>query len=156
MQLDEIEAGRDSDYSVFQNRHLLNGLLTVDERRGTGSFVYHDRHEREGGLFGSSSTAKSPGPFKTEAFDIDPIDSILNYSSNGSFSFTPPENFQGVARFKIRWSETDLKNEATNQKIYIRGEVPPSYSRDRLNVSLRRASPDISSKPEIPTNWFSL
>jgi len=30
MQLDEIEAGRDSDYSVFQNRHLLNGLLRIE------------------------------------------------------------------------------------------------------------------------------
>ncbi|XOV72882.1 MAG: hypothetical protein ACFHW5_06785 [Verrucomicrobiota bacterium] len=27
MQLDEIEAGRDSDHSVFRNWHLLNGLL---------------------------------------------------------------------------------------------------------------------------------
>ena len=30
MLLDEIEAGRDSDYSVFQNWHLLNGLLTYN------------------------------------------------------------------------------------------------------------------------------
>jgi len=28
MRLDKIEAGRDSDHSVFQNRHLLNGLFT--------------------------------------------------------------------------------------------------------------------------------
>jgi hypothetical protein len=27
MRLDEIEAGRDSDHSVFQNWHLLNGLI---------------------------------------------------------------------------------------------------------------------------------
>jgi hypothetical protein len=31
MLLDEIEAGRDSDHSVFQNWHLLNGLLGMDE-----------------------------------------------------------------------------------------------------------------------------
>jgi hypothetical protein len=29
MLLDEIEAGRDSDYSVFQNWHLLNGLIRI-------------------------------------------------------------------------------------------------------------------------------
>ena len=27
MRFDEIEAGRDSDHSAFQNWHLLNGLL---------------------------------------------------------------------------------------------------------------------------------
>ena len=124
-------------YDMTQNR-----TLTVDQRRGTGSFVHHDRHGGEG-MRGNRFAAKSsPGPFKTEAFDIDPIDSILNYSSNGSFSFTPPENFQGVARFKIRWSETDLKNEATNPDIYNHGEVPQLYPHNRLNVSLRRAMPN--------------
>jgi len=29
MLLDEIGAGRDSDHSVFRNRHLLNGLIAV-------------------------------------------------------------------------------------------------------------------------------
>ena len=32
MQLDEIEAGRDSNHSVFRNWHLLNGLLRVTSR----------------------------------------------------------------------------------------------------------------------------
>jgi hypothetical protein len=31
MRLDEIEAGRDSDHSVFQNWHLLNGLLGLTD-----------------------------------------------------------------------------------------------------------------------------
>ncbi|MBL6845033.1 MAG: hypothetical protein ISQ73_16465 [Verrucomicrobiae bacterium] len=126
-------------YDMTQNR-----TLTVDKWRGTGSFVSYDRHEA-GDPYERrtrSRAKKSPGPFKTEAFDIYPKHSILNYSSDGSFSFTPPENFQGVARFKIRWSETDLKNEATNPDIYLRGEVPHPNRTSRLSVSLGRASPN--------------
>ncbi|MDB4691564.1 hypothetical protein OAH23_14230 [Verrucomicrobia bacterium] len=71
-----------------------------------------------------------------------PNNSILRYSADGSFSFTPPENFQGVARFKIRWLETHLEFEATQADIYSAWVVPSPSSPRRMRVSLRRASPN--------------
>ena len=113
--------------------------LKVDKYRGTESFV---SYESDGGHTDYFRPSRAPGPFNTEAFDIYPENSQLNYSSDGSFSFTPPLDFNGIARFKIRWRESDLRAEAVNPKIYSRGKVPADYSSRRFSVSLRRADPN--------------
>ena len=77
-----------SVYSMTQSQ-----TLKVDRSRGTQSFV------SQTGEYISWSGQQA---FNTEAFDIYPKNSQLTYSHDGSFSFTPPRDFNGIARFKIR------------------------------------------------------
>ena len=110
--------------------------LTLDQPRGATSFT--SAEAMESSQTDDNHHLSTPAPISTEAFDVFPDNAILNYNPDGSFNFTPPQDFNGIARFKIRWPESALEKTAQNPKLYPNGKVPV-YG--RLRVSLRRASP---------------